>query len=117
MDVGTNGGVEEGFGGAGEGPGGVEERAVEVVAAVDGDEGDKKGLGVGEFVVAEEGGEEGEERREGLFRVVVELGDVVVGPSEEGKKGVGAGGYGFGGEDGVNERWRQVGDEFGERAQ
>lgn len=62
MDVGTEGGVEEGLGGAGEGAGRVEEEAVEVVAVIGGDEIEEEGSGFGEFVVAEEGGEESEDR-------------------------------------------------------
>ena len=70
---------------AGEGIGGVEEEAVEVAAGVDSKELDEEGLGLDEVVVREEGGEEGEERTEGLGGVVVDIGDVVLSPLEEGE--------------------------------
>lgn len=58
VDVGGEGGVEEGFGDSGVG---AEEEGVEGVAAIGGDEGGEEGLGVGEFAAGEERVEEGEE--------------------------------------------------------
>ena len=54
LDIGTNGGVKKGFG--------SDASRVELVVAVGGDEGDEEGLGVGEFVVGEEGMGRGSER-------------------------------------------------------
>ena len=55
LDIGTNGGVKKGFGSDASRVEEEEEEAVELVVAVGGDEGDEEGLGVGEFVVGEEG--------------------------------------------------------------
>ena len=65
LDIGADGGVKKGFGGFGNEARRVEEEAVELVVAVGGDEGDEEGLGVGEFLVGEEGREE---REEGMGR-------------------------------------------------
>lgn len=85
VDVGGEGGVEEGFG---EGGVGAEEEGVEGVAVVGGDEGEEEGLGVGELAAGEEGREEGEEEvrggAEGRRRVGLE-------PPEEGEERGGVG--------------------------
>ena len=68
LDIGTNGGVKKGFGSkASQVEEEEEEEVVElvVVVAVGGDEGDKEGLGIGEFAVGEEGREERERREWG----------------------------------------------------
>ena len=61
LDIGTNGGVKKGFGSEAS----RVEKAVELVVAVGGNEGDEEGLGIGEFAVGEEGREE---REEGMGR-------------------------------------------------
>ena len=60
LDIGTNGGVKKGFGSEAS----QVEKAVELVVAVGGNEGDE-GLGVEEFAVGEEGREK---REEGMGR-------------------------------------------------
>lgn len=89
MNISPNCSVKKGLGGSGEGASRVEERAVEIVAAIGRDEVEEKGFGVGELVVGEEGGEDGEERREGVG-VERESWDVLLGPNEEGEEVVGA---------------------------
>lgn len=81
VEVGADGGVEEGLGAAGDGGFGA-------VVVIGGDEFDEEGFGVGEFVVGEERGEEGEEGARGLG----EEGEVGVGPVEEGEECGGVGG-------------------------
>lgn len=88
VEVGADGGVEEGLGAAGDGGVGAEEEAVEAVVVIGGDEIDEEGFGIGEFVVGEERGEEGEEGARGLG----EEGEVGVGPVEEGEECGGVGG-------------------------
>ena len=61
LDIGTNGGVKKGFGSEAS----RVEKAVELVVAVGGNEGDKEGLGVEEFAVGEKGREK---REEGMGR-------------------------------------------------
>ncbi|PON42222.1 hypothetical protein PanWU01x14_283380 [Parasponia andersonii] len=66
LNIGTHRGIKKGFGGSWEAAVGVEEGLVQMVLPIGGDERDKEGLGIGELVVAEEGGEEGEEWGRGL---------------------------------------------------
>lgn len=86
LNIGANGSVEKRSGEPGERASGVEDEAVELVLAIGGDEGDEEGLGVGELVVREEGGEEEEEG----VRGVSEGRRVGLEEPEEGEEGVGA---------------------------
>lgn len=73
-----------------------------VVRVIGGNEGKKEGFGIGKFVPAEEGVEEGDEGREGEG----EGGVVGVGPLEEREEGCRVGGEeGWGSEDGVEDWW------------
>lgn len=96
LNVGADGGIEQGFGGSGKGSMGAKNGGVEGVVAIRGNEREDERLSIGELVVAEETREEGEERGGGA-------GDgggcVGLKPLEEGEEGSGARSEGFGGED------------------
>lgn len=110
LNIRANRSVENDFGGFREVAVGMEEGLVEMVLAVGGDEGDEEGLGVGEFVAAEEGRKEGEERGGGLG----EGGGVGLSPFEEGDESGRLRSEGGGGEDGEEEGLCHVGNVGGQ---
>lgn len=89
LDVGANGSVVKGFGWCGEVRRRVEDRTVEDVLGIGGNEGDKEGLSVGELVVRKERREESKKGGEGVAGVNDGGGEVGLGPLEKGEEGGG----------------------------
>lgn len=96
LDVSPDGGIKQGFGESGKSAIVAKKGRVKGVVVIRGNEGEKKGLGVGELVVAEETREESEEREGSTGD---SRGGVGLKPLEEGEEGGGTRCERSGGED------------------